>query len=135
MSVVVVDTDVISFVFKEDTRAATYQPHLVGRTAVISFMTVAELDRWALARRWGEARRARLRHLLRQFAVCYANRDLCRHWAEATESARCAGRPIACADAWTAAVALLFDAPLVTHNPTDYRGVGGLQIAGETGTT
>ncbi len=39
----VVDTDVISFLFKRDTRAKLYEPHLSGRQLVISFMTVAEL--------------------------------------------------------------------------------------------
>ena len=44
----VVDTDVVSFFFKGDTRAALYRPHLVGQFLLISFMTVAELDRWSL---------------------------------------------------------------------------------------
>jgi predicted nucleic acid-binding protein len=131
MGALVIDTDVLSFVFKGDTRATAYQQHLVGQTLVISFMVVAELDRWALARRWGEARRARLEQLLRRFAVCYANRDLCRLWAVAADEARRNGRPIACADAWTAAVALLLDAPLVTHNPEDYRGVNNLRVVTE----
>jgi tRNA(fMet)-specific endonuclease VapC len=131
MSTVVVDTDVISFVFKGDTRAALYERPLSGSTWVVSFMTVAELDRWAVARNWGEARRGRFEQLLSRFAICYANRDLCRLWADVTESARHAGHPIGCADAWTAAVALLLDLPLVTHNAADYRGVSGLQLAGK----
>jgi hypothetical protein len=32
-------------------------------------MTVAELDRWALERDWGEARRARMEQHLRNFVV------------------------------------------------------------------
>ena len=39
----VVDADVISFLFKNDTRAKLYEPHLDQRQVVISFMTVAEL--------------------------------------------------------------------------------------------
>ncbi len=128
MGTVVVDTDVLSFVFKEDTRATAYQLHLADQIWVVSFMGIAELDRWGIARGWGNARRARLEQLLRRFAVCYANRDVCRLWADATEAARRNGRPIACADAWTAAVALFLDAPLVTHNPADFRGVDGLRI-------
>ena len=53
MTTVVVDTDVLSFAIKGDTRAAAYHNHLVGKVAAISFMTVAELDRWSLARNWG----------------------------------------------------------------------------------
>jgi tRNA(fMet)-specific endonuclease VapC len=43
MSDAVIDTDVVSFLFKRDTRAELYRPHLVGRRIVVSFMTVAEL--------------------------------------------------------------------------------------------
>jgi hypothetical protein len=32
----VVDTDVVSFVLKEDTRAKLYEPHLSGRQLVVS---------------------------------------------------------------------------------------------------
>jgi tRNA(fMet)-specific endonuclease VapC len=44
----VVDTDVISFLFRRDTRAELFRPYLSGVSRAISFMTVAELDRWAL---------------------------------------------------------------------------------------
>jgi hypothetical protein len=47
MSDAVIDTDVVSFLFKRDTRAELYRPHLVGRRIVVSFMTVAELEAWA----------------------------------------------------------------------------------------
>lgn len=49
---VVVDTDVVSYLFKGDSRAEAYRPHLTGNLLVVSFMTVAELDRWALERDW-----------------------------------------------------------------------------------
>jgi tRNA(fMet)-specific endonuclease VapC len=45
--VVIVDTDVVSFLFKGDTRAQAYREHLRGKTLAISFMTVAELYQWA----------------------------------------------------------------------------------------
>jgi len=64
-----VDTDVVSFLFKRDSRADLYRPHLTGRLLVVSFMTVAELDRWALARNWGERRRAALEQHLGSFVV------------------------------------------------------------------
>lgn len=43
MTSVVVDTDVVSFSFKRDSRIRRYRPHLLGKTLVISFMTLAEL--------------------------------------------------------------------------------------------
>jgi predicted nucleic acid-binding protein len=43
-------------------------------------------------------------------------------------AAQAAGRRIECADAWIAATALLYNAPLVTHNRADYLGVPGLSM-------
>ena len=57
---VVVDTDVVSFLFRRDTRADLYRPHLVGRVLAISFMTLAELDQWALQHHWGTDRQEQL---------------------------------------------------------------------------
>ncbi len=63
--IVIVDTDVVSYLFKGDTRAEAYRQHLLGKTPAISFMTVAELYQWAFVRNWGEHRLARLDERLR----------------------------------------------------------------------
>jgi predicted nucleic acid-binding protein len=42
--------------------------------------------------------------------------------------ARSLGRRIEVADAWVAATALLYDAPLVTNNPGDYVGAAGIKF-------
>jgi predicted nucleic acid-binding protein len=42
---VVVDTDVVSYLFKSHPTALQYLPDLTDRTPMISFMTLAELDR------------------------------------------------------------------------------------------
>ena len=74
---VVVDTDVISFVFKGHSQAAAYVPDLDGKQIVVSFMTVAELKRWALKKRWGPNRIAKLDQQLRQVIVYPVDLDLC----------------------------------------------------------
>jgi hypothetical protein len=48
MNAVAVDTDVISLVFKQDSRAHAYLPVLASPDLLVSFMTEAELERWII---------------------------------------------------------------------------------------
>lgn len=125
----VVDTDVVSFLYKRDSRAEHFRPYLDEGTPLVSFMTVAELEQWALHRGWGAGRRRDLVAFLGRFSVAMVDRQLCRRWAEVTDSARRTGRPILVADAWIAATALALDLPLVTNNRTDYARVDRLRLA------
>lgn len=128
---VVVDTDVVSFMFKQDTRAALYRPHVDDKLSIVSFMTLAELDRWALEYNWGEARRRNMEVFMQDFLFSFSDRALCGKWAQAICSARRNGRPIRTADAWIAATVLLNNVPLVTHNRSNYLGVEGLTLISE----
>jgi tRNA(fMet)-specific endonuclease VapC len=128
MSSVVVDTDVVSFVFKNHPIGAQYDADLANHTLLLSFMTLAELDRWAIQSKWSDGRRNWLRLYLEPFVVLPYNRALCTKWAEVTVAAQASGYRIECADAWIAASALLYDIPLVTHNRRDYQGVPGLVV-------
>jgi hypothetical protein len=53
MTIVLLDTNVVSYLFKGDTRATAYAPLLQDHQLAISFMTVAELFEWAATRKWG----------------------------------------------------------------------------------
>jgi tRNA(fMet)-specific endonuclease VapC len=128
MKPIVLDTDVVSFLFKADTRAQMYLPKLQDRQWFISFMTEAELEQWALLANWSEKRVVWLRLFLSRFVVVPSSHDLVLKWAEAMVAARRNGRRIETADAWIAATALLYDAPLLTHNKADYLGVPGLRF-------
>ena len=68
---VVVDTDVISFLYKQDDRSAFYLPYLSNQLPIISFMSLAELERWTLAAAWGPRRRQHLMKYLRRYAVSH----------------------------------------------------------------
>jgi hypothetical protein len=42
----VIDTDVVSYLYKRDTRADLYHQHLNDPPFIISFMSLAALRRW-----------------------------------------------------------------------------------------
>ena len=128
MNAAVIDTDVVSMLFKGDTRAVDYRQHVTGRLLGISFMTLAELQRWALERGWGASRKMELAQHLTHYTVLPASRELCLQWATVTYNAKRKGRPIQTADAWIAASALYYRVPLITNNSDDYSAVDGLVL-------
>jgi len=89
MMEVVVDTDVVSFVFKNHPIGRRYDPDLAGRLALISFMTVAEVERWAIQYGWSEHRVHWLHVYLRRFTVVPP-----RKWAEVMVTSQAVGRRI-----------------------------------------
>jgi predicted nucleic acid-binding protein len=94
-------------------------------------MSLAELRRWTLERNWGDKRRHELEEYLTRYLILHSDDQMCDRWAQAISSARLLGRPIAPADAWVAATALLLDVPLVTHNGVHYSGIEGLRVISE----
>jgi tRNA(fMet)-specific endonuclease VapC len=131
MQTPLVDTDVISFLFKHDTRAALYTSHLAGTMPAISFMTLAELERWALIRNWGAAKKAQLAALLSGYTFLFPDAALCRQWAQVVNQVERSGYQIKVQDAWIAATALHYGVPLITHNRKDYAVVSGLTVISE----
>lgn len=124
----VVDTDVMSFWQKNDTRGRDYSAALAGRTLVISFQTVAEQLRWAEEHEWGERRRAELETYLQQFLAYPYSADLAREWAAIMAATSKAGRSMSAGDGWIAATARLIGAPLATHNRRHFEAVPGLTV-------
>ncbi|MCC6443371.1 MAG: PIN domain-containing protein [Armatimonadetes bacterium] len=129
---VLVDTNILVYFNKRDPIAALYEPYLIGRLAGISFMTRAELERWAAESHWGPARIQRLHDYLRQFAFYGVNLSLCLIWAQVMAEGRSRGRPISVADAWVAATALHFQLPLITHNRKHFEPLQDMTIISES---
>ncbi len=124
--ILLVDTDVVSFGFKDDTRTDLYAPHLQNNFLLISFMTLAELNFWTLKNNWGEKRKTDFTEYLEKYLTIYPDEEICKIWAEIQIDAYKKGRPIDTADAWVASVALYFDIPLVTHNRRHFENVENL---------
>jgi predicted nucleic acid-binding protein len=124
----VVDTDVVSYLFKRDSRAARYRVLLRGRQPVIALMTYAEFNLWADERSWGPLTRLRLAELVESYVIHYPDRTVADHWSRIMAQGRRTGRPVGPSDAWVAATALALRAPLATHNAADFAGIPGLQV-------
>ena len=106
MATVLLDTDVVSFLFKGDSRGAAYAPLLQGNRLALSFMTVAELFQWAGIRKWGVQRVGRLEQTLTTYLIVPVDLDLCRIWGTLRAERQRAGHTIAPQDAWIAATAV-----------------------------
>jgi tRNA(fMet)-specific endonuclease VapC len=125
VSWLVVDTSVVSYILKKHSLAPDYWKILKGRPLAISFMTVAELYRWPLQRNWSDRRTDQLHQHIRGYTLLRHTIAMSREWAKI----KCRrGHPISDSDAWIAATALLYEIPLVTHNPRHFLHIDGLRI-------
>ncbi len=127
----VVDTDVFSFVLKNDTRRVLYEPHLENQFLFLSFMSLAELHDWTLKYRWGFGRIASLENALKSYSIQHSTREICSVWAEIVDDCRKNGKPIKTSDAWVAATAISLDVPLISHNAKDFKHIRGLNLITE----
>jgi tRNA(fMet)-specific endonuclease VapC len=124
-----VDTDIISFFFNDSHLGIPYRQYLRKRTLVISFMTRAEIERGMRLANWGKKKSDEMeRFLTAKFAVIHTNGAICRKWAEIMSIKE---RPMAAADAWIAATAIVYRVPLITHNRKHYEGIAGLKVISE----
>jgi predicted nucleic acid-binding protein len=124
------DTDIVSFLFKADSRAQLYAPRLQGQSLAIAFMTVAELYKWPFERNWGEPRKQGLAQHLKNYIVLPYDDALAWAWAELVAKT-CRARPMSLQDSWVAATALRHALPLVTHNRKHFDNVPGLTMISE----
>jgi tRNA(fMet)-specific endonuclease VapC len=125
MDALLLDTDIVSYLLREDKRIKPYRDIIEGRPANISFATLAELLRWPYARNWGSGRIKRLEDHLRQYQVLIPDLGVCENWARVS-SIR--GKPINYHDAWIAATAMRYDLTLVTNNRKDFEHIKDLKL-------
>jgi tRNA(fMet)-specific endonuclease VapC len=131
MGTVLLDTNIVSYLLKGDTRAAAYAPHLLNQELAISMMTVAELFQWAGMRNWGSIRIQQLEAMLQNYTTLPCDVETSRYWAKIRVERHNSGHPISPQDAWIAASALRYNLPLITHNSADFHNISGLTIITE----
>jgi tRNA(fMet)-specific endonuclease VapC len=126
LSLVVLDTNVVSYLMRGGRLADAYRERLRGNDFAISFMTVAELYEGAFRAGWGATKHQLLETVLRGYAVLPSSPAMCRAWGRIREQRR--SQPISVDDAWIAAAALAWSAELATHNPADFDGIPALRV-------
>ena len=128
MAIVLIDTDVASFLFKDSNYAEPYIPLLDDNKLALSFMSIAELFQWAMVQQWGDRRLTQLEESFGNYITIPVDHLLCKSWAQVRASRKRTGRPISPQDAWIAATALRYDLPPITHNAKDFIGTLNLRL-------
>jgi predicted nucleic acid-binding protein len=129
MKVLLLDTNVVSILFKPDHSLHSRCFDVVsGQQWCISFMTRSELLLWPRVNLWGEARREELWKHIDLCTTLFPDEQTCAHWADIVAESRKTGRAIAAADAWIAATARQWDIPLVTADYRDYEHLADLTV-------
>ena len=124
---VVLDTNVVSYIFDGDDRAQYYLERIRGLRALVSFQTLEELWFGAYWGGWGERRKNELALHLEQYDVVWPDRSLVDASARLRSNRQKAGRSLNTADAWIAATAVMLDCPLASYD-RDFSGILDLEL-------
>ena len=124
---IVLDTNVVSYIFNNDSRARFYAEQIRGQRAFISFQTLEEIWHGAYRDSWGNRRKDELTEYLERYEVIWPDPDLVEACARLRSERRSAGRELGLADAWIAATALMLNCPLATAD-SDFVGIPNLAL-------
>ena len=89
---VVVDTDVVSFLFKSHSLAPSYQAILAGRPLAVSLITLAEIEYGMEVKNWGTNRRDLMRRFLGRFTPLLPDAETAPVWARIKSGSEKRGR-------------------------------------------
>jgi hypothetical protein len=117
--VVVLDTDAASTLLRRRPSEALAAA-LAGQVPAITFVTLGELTKWTLVRRWGPRSLTNMRAFLASLVVLPYDQRVATRWGELQAYAQLRGRPRPVNDSWIAACCLVRELPLATFNLRDY---------------
>ena len=124
---IVVDTSVVSLVFKGDPRSDYYLSHVKGQRAVVCFQTIEEMWFGAYKAGWGVSQKNQLALHLRQYEVVWPDPETADISANLRVARESVGLRLNTADAWIAATAIRLSCPLVSDDG-DFEGIPQLSL-------
>jgi predicted nucleic acid-binding protein len=128
---IMLDTNIVSYLWKGGPLGQAYAPHVRGKLLSISFITVGEMYYGAERANWGEKKRQQLETQLRNYVVIPYDHEIARCYGRVTAEQRRKGNAISLHDAWIAACAVRHGIPLVTHNAKHFTAISELEIISE----
>ena len=124
---VVLDTNVVSFIYRHDPKGVYYEQQVRSLEPLISFQTSQELWFGAFKKGWGRQRMGKLREFLSGYKVVMPTTATIEACARIRAEQARVGRSLALDDAWIAATAMTLGCPLATDD-RDLAGVPGLEV-------
>ncbi len=125
--VIVLDTSVVSILFRGDERKHFYLPHITSKRTVLSFQTVEEVWFGAFKAKWGARRKNELSFHLQQYQVIWPDQEMVEICASLRARREGTGRSLTTSDAWIAATALRLSCPLASDDG-DFDGIRHLSL-------
>ena len=123
----VLDTNIVSFIYRDDPKSVYYEHQIAGLDQCISFQTSEELWFGAYKDGWGERRMRELRQFLLAYELVMPTVATINICARIRAEQERAGLSLTLNDAWIAATAMTLGCPLATDD-RDLANVLGLEV-------
>ena len=124
---IILDTNIVSYIFGGDYRALRYLPMIRGLRTFLSFQTLEELWFGAYRKGWGARRKNELSQHIEQYEIVWPNFEMVDICAQVRRERESIGLRLDVADAWIAATAILLQCPLASHD-RDFSGISSLEL-------
>lgn len=128
MPKIIIDTDVFSFIFRNDKKARFFLSYMDGVNIWLSFASVGEIYFGAYKANWGSRMMTNLQDELGKYTILPSNDAICVLYGKVKSECTSKGSPIEDPDYWTAACAIHYGCALATYNSRHFRHVKGLEL-------
>ncbi len=130
---VLLDTDVFSYLLKDNELAERYRPYVRDRLVAVSFVTVGEIYSGLFKSGLPAARVQVFEARLAKVLVLPNSAEMCRAYGRLIleRTPQGSARTLSVNDRWIAAAAIHYGFRLVTNNARHFRGLSGLDLITE----